>query len=288
MFGAGQILEKFARAFDRFGFFWVGLIFLVLIGNAAYLVKILILTWAFSYPVIVTTEGDIGGSDFIALWPALGLALGGEAELAYDRLAIKTVLQQLTGIETWADKRFLHPPTYLLVMLPLGLLPYFSALALWQILPFVGFLFVMAHMGLPRVLFWLLPLSGAVVTNIASGQNGLLLGLFLAGGLLSLERHPRLAGVLFALVTVKPQIALLIAPALLVGRHWSALGVMAATVAVMIIGSFAAFGPEPWFAFFQNLPFALDQLTLGNLPWRRIPPPEPGGLGRNGNPLAAA
>jgi hypothetical protein len=104
-----------------------------------------------------------------------------------------------------------------------------------------------------------------------TGQNGLLVALLMAGGLLSLERHPRIAGVLFALVTFKPQLALLVAPALVIGGQWRALGAMMAALVVLIIITVTAFGAEPWLAFFQNLSYAQNQVALGNLPWRRMP-----------------
>jgi len=116
------------------------------------------------------------------------------------------------------------------MLFPLGELSYFTALAAWQLLPLLGFLLVMSRMGIPWALFFLLPLSGAVVQNIAAGQNGSLSAFFLAGALLTLERRPIVAGVLFGLMTFKPQLALLIAPTLLFGRHWRALIVLAVTV----------------------------------------------------------
>ena len=256
---------------DRVGQFWVGLIFAIIVINLIFLVKILDVTWGYSEPNVITADGYIRGSDFIALWPALNLAVGGEAELAYDKTAIQTVQHQLTGIDTRADRRFLHPPTYLFMLFPLGELSYFTALAAWQLLPLLGFLLVMSRMGIPWALFFLLPLSGAVVQNIAAGQNGSLSAFFLAGALLTLERRPIVAGVLFGLMTFKPQLALLIAPTLLFGRHWRALIVLAVTVLVGIVMSIAAFGIEPWVAFFRNLFFAQEQLAQGHLPWHRIP-----------------
>jgi len=253
------------------GLFLGGTIFIFIVINLTYFVNILAKTWDYSDPNIVTADGYIRGSDFIALWPALNLAVGGEAELAYDKSAIQTVQHQLTGIDTWADRRFLHPPTYLMMLFPLGELSYFTALAAWQLLPLLGFLLVMSRMGIPWALFFLLPISGAVVQNIAAGQNGSLSAFFLAGALLTLERRPSVAGVFFGLMTFKPQLALLIVPTLVAGRHWRALIAMTVTVLVGIVMSIVAFGIEPWVAFLSNLFFAQEQLALGHLPWLRIP-----------------
>ena len=62
----------------------------------------------------------------------MDLVIEGKVEAIYDAGAIQAAQQQLTGVETTADRRFLSPPTYLLMVLPLGLLPYLSALSIWQ------------------------------------------------------------------------------------------------------------------------------------------------------------
>jgi hypothetical protein len=213
-----------------------GVILVFCIINILYFANIFIKTWNYSEPSVVTADGYIRGSDFIALWPALNLAASGEAVRAYDKTAIQTAQQQLTGVENWADRRFLHPPTYLMVLYPLGELSYFTALAAWQLLPLLGFLFVMLRMGLPWAVLILVSISGAVVQNIAAGQNGSLMAFFLASALLTLERRPTVAGLFFGLLTMKPQLALLIAPALIFGRHWRALIAMSVTVLAGIVG----------------------------------------------------
>ena len=265
------MLTRLARALEAVGPLWSALIFAILIGNAVYLVQALIATWVPADPAIGTVGGFIRGNDFIAFWSAVDLALQGMPELAYDVTAIRNAEMRLIGAENWGVMPWFYPPTYFLLMLPFGLLPYLSALALWQTLPLAGFMLVMSRVGLPPLLFCLVPLSAAIVQTIVTGQNGLLMALLLAGGLLSLERHPSIAGVFFALATFKPQLALLVGPALVIGGHWRALGTMVAALSVLIIVSFAAFGFGPWLAFFQSLSYAQEQLALDNLPWRRMP-----------------
>ena len=265
------MLMSLVTKLDRVGIFWVGVIFAILGANAVYLVQAMIATWAPADPAISSGGGFLRGNDFIAFWTAADLALREELALAYDVTAMQTAERRLVGVEQWGVMPWLYPPTYVLMILPFGLLSYFSALALWQTLPLAGFMLVMSRIGLPALLFCLMPLSSAIVQTIVTGQNGLLTALLLAGGLLSLERHPRIAGVIFALATFKPQFVLLVGPALLVGGQWRALGAMVAALVVLIIITVVAFGPGPWFAFFQNLSYAQDQVAAGNLPWRRMP-----------------
>lgn len=260
-----------AKKLDRIGPFWVGVIFAILCANAIYLARVLIAHWLPADPAIATSGGLIRGNDFVAFWSAADLAVRGESESSYDVAAIQTAQHLLIGDKYWGVMPWLYPPTYLLLILPIGYLSYFVALALWQALPLIGFMLVMSRFGLPRLLYWLIPLSASVVETIETGQNGLQVALLLAGGLLILERYPKIAGVLFALVTFKPQLALLVAPALVIRGHWRALGTMMGALAVLVGMSIAAFGVGPWLAFFQNLSYQQNQLVLGGVPWVRMP-----------------
>lgn len=278
------------KMLDRVGPFWVVLIFAILGANAIYLVQALIVAWLPADPAMATggvfirggegfiigevflRSGDfIRGNDFTFFWTAANLAVRGEFESAYDVTAFQTAYGQLLGVEIGDVTPWPYPPTYVLLILPFGLLSYFSALALWQTLPLIGFMLVLSRLGLPPLLYWLIPLSASVVQTIVTGANGLLMALLLAGGLLSLERHPKIAGVLFALVTIKPQLALLIGPALVIGGHWRALGAMVAAFAVLVGISLAAFGAGIWPAFFESLSYIHDHLVLGTVRWTRMP-----------------
>ena len=284
------MLMPLVKKLDRVGPFWVGVIFAILVANAVYLVQALIATWLPADPAMATgggfirggegfvtgggyirDGGFIRGNDFILFWTPANLAVRGEFESAYDVTAIETAYRQLIGPGSSGLSPWPYPPTYVLLMLPFGLLSFFSALALWQTLPLIGFMLVLSRLGLPLLLYWLIPLSASVVQTIVTGSNGLLMALLLAGGLLSLERHPKIAGVLFALVTIKPQLALLLGPALVIGGHWRALGAMVAAFAVLVGISLAAFGAGAWTAFFEVLSYINDQLMLGNVRWTRMP-----------------
>lgn len=265
------MLTRLAARFGNIGPLWLLVILAGVSLNLAFLLPILAATWLPADPAIVAPGGFTRGGDFITLWPALDLVLHGRVDAAYSAAGMQEAQARLTGIASMADRRSLYPPTYLLLTLPLALLPYLPALALWQALQLGGFLLVMARFGLPRPAFWLIPLSAGVVQAIATGQNGLLSALLLGGGLILLARRPAAAGLLFALVTVKPTMALLIGPALLAAGQWRALAAMAAAFAVLALASLAAFGAEPWITFFQNLVYAREVLGSGHMAWPRMP-----------------
>jgi hypothetical protein len=84
-----------------------------------------------SLPDLVDPRGKPFGYDFMALWSAARLALAGHPTAAFDPDAISAVqhaaLPALPNI--WFPWHY--PPTSLLAVLPLGLLPYPAALAVF-------------------------------------------------------------------------------------------------------------------------------------------------------------
>jgi len=103
-----------------------------------------------------------------------------------------------------------------------------------------------------------------VFVNAEHGQNGFLTTALLGGGLLMLERQrPVLAGLLFGLLSYKPQFGVLLPIALAVGFHWRAFISAAATSAVAACLSCAIFGVETWRAFLASLPLTTGYVLEG-------------------------
>jgi Glycosyltransferase family 87 len=214
--------------------------------------------------------GNIVGVDFAQYYAASGLALGGDAAGVYDHETLfqaeRALLQADPGRWPWS-----YPPTALLLVLPLALLPYLPALYLWLALGLAALLLVAwlaTRHPLGPVVALLYP---AVASSLFAGQNGCLSAALLGGGLLALERRPWLAGLLFGLLSYKPQLGLLLPVALLAGGHWRAFaGAAAATLGFAAV-SLAAFGTAPWSAFFANLGFVAEVIerqgaALENMP----------------------
>jgi hypothetical protein len=93
-------------------------------------------------------------------------------------------------------------------------------------------------------------------TAIQNAQNSLLIAALMFGGCRLIGRRPILAGVLFGLMSIKPQFGLLIPVALISAREWRTFTAAAATVLVGVIASGAIFGWATWAA----LPSALVHL----------------------------
>ncbi len=210
--------------------------------------------------------GNVGnplGLDFSYCWSAALLALGGEPSAVYDYSRLAAV--EMAHFQVKALLPWLYPPTYLLLVLPFGLLPYHAALAVWLSTTLSGYLFILRLIAPhPRTILFALAFP-AVFMNLFYGQNGFLSGIFLGGGLLLLDRSPAAAGLLFALLTYKPHLAVLVPLALAAGRRWRALLAMLVWTAALFLATALTMGFQVWTAFFHHLLMALKTIEAGGL-----------------------
>lgn len=97
-----------------------------------------------------------------------------------------------------------YPPTFLLILAPLAMLPYIAAFLVWNVLTLAGC--VVAVYSIVRRL----PAIALVLAcpyaawNFVGGQNGCLTASLFGAVLLFLERRPVLAGVFVGCLTYKP------------------------------------------------------------------------------------
>ena len=218
---------------------------------------------------LIDREGKPIGADFITFYAAARLALTGEAAAAYDPEREFAAEQQAVpanqGHFPWQ-----YPPTFLLPLLPLGLLPYLAALVVFIGGTLALYLWLI-HSILPdrRAIVPALAFS-AVLVNAIGGQNGFLSAALMGGGLLLLDRRPLLAGALLGLLGYKPQLALLLPFLLLAGGYWRSLAAAAASTLALAALSAAAFGIESWQRFLAHMPVARSYLESGALPWDKM------------------
>jgi hypothetical protein len=203
------------------------------------------------------------GQDFSYCWTAATLALQGEPGAVYDYPRLAALERAHFGVNALLP--WLYPPTYLLLLLPFGLLPYNAALALWLGATLSGYLFLIRRLAPHPRTIWLALAFPGIFMNLFYGQNGFLSGIFLGGGLLLLDRSPWAAGLLLALLTYKPHLAVLVPVALVAGRRWRVLLAMSAWTAALILTATLALGTQPWAAFISHLFTAVKTLEAGGL-----------------------
>jgi hypothetical protein len=226
------------------------------VGLALWLWELSVVAWALL--VSYFTLGRRGhldwlhhaiGRDFINSWTAGQLTLRGQvADIFWPPLFLgheRALFDARLPFHFWS-----YPPPNLFLTLPLGLLPYMPALALWTLAGLAA-LYAAVRVWTPDShMRWLLMFAPAVATNIGLGQNGAFTAALLIAGLSLIDRRPRLAGVLLGLLIFKPQVAVLLPVAVLAGRRWQTMGAAAATVVAVLLASWLAFGAVAWQGFF--------------------------------------
>jgi Glycosyltransferase family 87 len=213
-------------------------------------------------------HGGPVGNDFLAFYSAAVLAWDHSAAEIYDLARLYAFQDALSGTATHLP--FPYPPQFLLYLAPLTTIAYLPALYLWIVAtsaPFVLIVRKLSGLALPLV-----ALAPPLIQNAIDGQNGALTASLFAGGLLLLaNRRPALAGILFGLLSYKPQVFLLIPLCLLAARQYRALGALIVTGIVLLTASLAIFGAETWWKFLEVLPQQTSYLLAGRLPIARCP-----------------
>lgn len=203
------------------------------------------------------------GVDFAGFWAAGFMAVKGTPALAYDVQAHGSVALSL-GVKGLLP--FAYPPSFLLILAPFALVPFPMAFTVWGLATGSFYLRVTQH-RVPLPYSLALP---PVIPNLIVGQNGFLFtGVFAAAAEL-IETQPWLAGVLFGLLAVKPQIGVLIPFALAAGGHWKALAGAAISATGLAIAAALCFGSGTYFAFLRMLPYLTQLMGASQWPWHKL------------------
>jgi len=225
-------------------------------------------TWgpAFSGKIaIINSLGESVGGDFPLFYSASSLALAGEPASVYDLTRLKAKEKEIFG----QDENYIwpYPPSFLLMVLPLSLVPYLAALVIWFVITLLGFLTVVYRLA-PNPLTLLLTLAfPGTFFNTLNTHNGFFSAALFGGGLLLLARSPWIGGLLLGFMSYKPHLAVLIPVALIAARQWRALAGAAIGALGLALASALVLGPEVWGAFFKHLTSAVDLLERGGTTW---------------------
>jgi hypothetical protein len=193
------------------------------------------------------------GRDFVNYWTAAVSVFDGIVWDIFDVDLFHAYQERLLG-QPFAEHSWSYPPHMLLLVWPFGLLSYLWALAAWSFLTMGVYLWASTTGRQDKhILLLALLLAPATFANFSGGQNGFLTGALLICGLRLLGHKPILAGLLFGILTVKPQLGLLLPFALLASRQWTA--ILSATVTtVSLVGlSIVFFGWEAWQAYIEQI-----------------------------------
>ena len=191
--------------------------------------------------------------DFMVFYVAAHEAASGDLPLLYDGEAFTAALN--ARFAGWFSPPlslhpWVYPPVFLLLLVPLGLLPFMAAYGVFMLSSFLalmGALFAWVQRGPLR---WVclvgVALSPATAFTIGTGQNGFMTTALAAGGFGLMNRAPFLAGVLLGALSFKPQLWLMVPVALLAARAWTVLAVSIVTAILLACASLALFGWQIW------------------------------------------
>jgi hypothetical protein len=207
----------------------------------------------FSHPGVIGPNYNTPGTDWMVFYTAarsywqghLGILADGGRFTALLNQNFAHLLTQPLSYRPW-----IAPPHFLLVLLPFGLLGFAASYALFQ-LASAGALLASLRAGASDAKSaWAIGFAAilcpAAALSAVDGQTGFFIAALLIGGFRLVEKRPVAAGLLFGLLTVKPQYFLLVPIALIAARQWKALATSFASALVLAAASAALFGIEPW------------------------------------------
>jgi alpha-1,2-mannosyltransferase len=223
---------------------------LVAIGAGLYGWALFVLS--FRHDGLIGPRYNAPGIDFMVFWEAARAALAGNLALLNDGARFTARLNADFGHWLTAPlplHPWIYPPHFLLLVVAFGLMPFAAAYAL-----FIAGAFALAVSALLAgergerrlVLGGALALSPAAAIDAVAGQNAFLTAALLIGGMRLAVARPLAGGALLSLLTVKPQLFLMVPVALAAARQGRALAACFATAAALVAASAAVFGVGPW------------------------------------------
>lgn len=208
--------------------------------------------------------GYLIGRDFVNSWMGARAVWSGHIAAWFDFETYNAALRALFG-PNFPEHNWSYPPHLLLFTWPLALLPYLPAYAVWCALGYAIYLLVVTSGERRKGHLIMLAAAPAVLVNVFAGQNGFFTAALLIGALRLMDRRPVLSGVLFALLTMKPQLGLLVPLMLVLTARWRCLlSASAATLALAGITALAL-GIDAWINYVKvAMPMQQIVLTHGS------------------------
>ena len=220
---------------------------------------------------IAEAPRQMGIVDFAAFWASAKVVAAGHAAQAYDWERLRAVLEHAFAAKIPHGLPIYYPPSYLLLIAPLALLPYKAAFCAWMALGLGAYLAAVAAVSRRWAVIAVALASPGLLASLMVGQNGLLVAGLLGGGLALLDRRPILAGALLGLLAFKPHLALLVPVALIAGGRWRTLAAAAASALALAGLAAVALGPDAYPAFLHASARAQASFAAqGWLSWAKV------------------
>ena len=204
---------------------------------------------------------DRVGRDFVNFWSGGVAVWSGNAGVLYDHAAYDNLISQYFG-EFSTIYAFSYPPHVLFLLAPFGALGYIPALIIWSLGGVAAYVASAHSLFARKADRAILAFAPATLICLMSGQTGLYAAALLIGGYQLKDKYPLLAGMMFGLLTVKPQLGVLLAIVLLITGNWRTIIMAVTTTLVLISASANAFGAGLWVDFVsKTMPYQKQILS---------------------------
>jgi alpha-1,2-mannosyltransferase len=223
-----------------------------------------------SFPAFVLDPGGFPvGRDFLNTWMGGRSAFSSGPADWFDSDVYMAAILKATGLPDLAPLYWSYPPHLLFFIWPFGLLDFLPSYMVWCAVGLALYVWAAVAGGVDRKCWLFLAVAPAVTVNVFFGQNGFLTAALLIGGLANLDRRPIIAGILFGLLTIKPQFGLLLPVLLVLNGHWRVIGSAVATTVLLVAATAIWFGPEIWIQYWHKVvPQQHDLLNVaGAMRW---------------------
>ena len=237
---------------------------------------------------LLTRYANLIGGDFVVFRTAGELAGAGAIGPIYRIDYLSSHLRSTYPGAGAMIFGWFYPPTMFLVVAPLGLLPYMAGLCCWlgaQLALFAG---TLRSIWSDRNVMILSLASPAVVHSVITGQTGMLTGSLLALSAYFAQSRPLVAGIAAGMLTVKPQLGLLIPIAFIAGRCWKAIAYASAVTLLLATIALVGYGTESWIAFGTAMLSHAERMQTAGFPIGKLITPYGAVRLVGGTPSAAA
>jgi hypothetical protein len=214
--------------------------FFFVVSLAGYLIT---MSWSPAIPRDGTTL--VIGRDFLNLWMYGRSAFAPDPSRFYDLVEYHRALDALLGAG-YPGQNWSYPPSIFFVAAPFGQLGYLPALAIWTVLGAALFFYVARARSGDNRLLVALAVSPAAILCVVSGQSSLITAAMLVTIFVWLDRRPIAAGILIGLLTLKPQLGVLLPVMLIASGRWRVFVCAAVTTLVLVGATALVFGPQVW------------------------------------------
>lgn len=220
---------------------------------------------------LVDAAGHGIPTDFVNVWAAGKLTLGGNAAAVYDWTALKAIENAAVGYDFKGYYGWYYPPPFLAVAAVLAMMPYAIAYAGWVATTLALYIATIRGLVGHRLGYLLAGAFPAVLANAVVGQNGFVTASLMGGALGLMEKRPVAAGCCLGLLTYKPHFGVLFPLVLIAAQRWTVFWTAAAVALAMAALSWLVFGTVAWQGFLQVLPSAShDYLSNGLADWSKL------------------